>query len=111
MKKYMKELIILILQLLLFYVFPLSAGPADAIGMVFLIICGTFSLSVFLGALSASDIKYLYPGVSAVSFIPSVFIYYNESALIHCVWYLFISAAGLGIGILIHFLVGLFKKK
>ncbi len=110
MKKYIKELIILILQLLLFYVFPLTAGPTDAMGMVFLIICGTFLLSVLMGVLSQSDIKYLYPGVVAITFVPSVFIYYNESALIHAVWYLFISAAGLGLAALMNFIFRLFKK-
>ena len=37
MKKYIKEIIILILQLFMFYIFPLFAGPTDAMGMVFLI--------------------------------------------------------------------------
>ena len=110
MKKYTKELVILILQLLLFYVFPLSAGPTDAMGMVFLIICGTFLLSVLMGILSQSDLKYLYPGVVAVAFLPSVFIYYNESAIIHAVWYLFISAAGLGLAAMVSGIFRLFKK-
>lgn len=110
MKKYVKEIVILILQLLLFYVFPLTAGPTDAMGMVFLIICGTFLLSVLLGVLSDSDIKYLYPGVTALVFIPSVFIYYNETALVHAIWYLVISAAGLGLSALVNFIVKLFKK-
>ena len=34
MKKNIKEIIIGILQLLLFYVLPLFAGPTDAMGMV-----------------------------------------------------------------------------
>ena len=110
MKKYIKELIILILQLLLFYVFPLTAGPTDAMGMVFLIICGTFLLSVLMGVLSKSDIRYLYPGVVAITFVPSVFIYYNESALVHAIWYLFISAAGLGLAAMVNFIFRLFKK-
>lgn len=110
MKKYIKEIIILALQLLLFYVFPLSAGPTDAMGMVFLIICGTFLLSVLMGILSDSDIKYLYPGVVAITFIPSVFIYYNETALIHAVWYLFVSAYGLGLAAFVNWLFRLLKK-
>ena len=32
MKKYFKEIAILIAQLLMFYVFPLTAGPTDAMG-------------------------------------------------------------------------------
>lgn len=111
MKKYIKETVILILQLLLFYVFPLAAGPTDALGMVFLIICGTFFLSTMMGVFSQSNIKYLYPGVTALVFIPSVFIYYNETALVHAVWYLVISFAGLGLAALINLIFRLFSKK
>lgn len=98
MKRYVKELVIFLLQILLFYVFPLTAGPTDAMGMVFLIICGTFALSLILGAVSDSTLKFTYPGITALVFIPSVFIYYNETALIHAIWYLVISAVGIGVG-------------
>lgn len=98
MKRYLKEIIILFLQLLMFYVFPLSAGPTDAMGMVLLILMSVAVLSLLLGILSAEKIKFLYPLVIAVLFLPSVFIYYNESALIHAVWYLVISAVGLAAG-------------
>lgn len=102
MKKYWKEMIILLLQLFMFYVFPLFAGPIDAMGMVFLILLATMLLSVIIGSVSKNRIKYLYPLVVAVLFIPSVWIYYNESALIHAVWYLVTSAIGLSAGMLIH---------
>lgn len=98
MKRYIKEVAILLLQILLFYAFPLTAGPTDAMGMVFLIICGTFALALILGAISDNTIKLSYPSITALVFIPSVFIYYNESALIHAVWYLVISSVGLGLG-------------
>lgn len=109
MKKYVKELVVLLLQLFMFYVFPLFAGPTDAIGMVVLILAATALLSLLLGCLSHNDIKFLYPGVIMALFIPSVFIYYNESALIHAVWYLVISAVCLLIGTLIHKFA--YKKK
>ena len=35
MKKYLKEILILLIQLFMFYVFPLFAGPTDIMGMVF----------------------------------------------------------------------------
>ncbi len=98
MKKNIKEIIIGILQLLLFYVLPLFAGPTDAMGMVFLIIGGTFILSLLIGILSNNKIKYFYSVFTAIIFIPSVFIYYNESALIHSVWYLVVASIGLFIG-------------
>ena len=46
MKKYIKEIIILSLQLFMFYIFPMFAGPTDVIGMVVLIIASTALLSL-----------------------------------------------------------------
>ena len=98
MKRYLKETVILLLQLFMFYIFPLFAGPTDAIGMVFLILVSALVLSLVIGIISKEKIKYLYPVVIAVLFIPSVFIYYNESALIHSLWYFVVSAVGLFVG-------------
>ena len=58
MKRYLKEIIILLLQLFMFYIFPLFAGPTDAMGMVLLIILSTFSLSFVLSCISKNRIKY-----------------------------------------------------
>ena len=88
MKKYIREIIILLLQIFLFYIFPLFAGPTDAMGMVVIILFSTFILSIIIASISKQKTKYLYPIVVAILFIPSVFIYYNESALIHSIWYL-----------------------
>lgn len=105
MKKYFKEMGVLALQLFMFYIFPLFAGPTDAMGMVLLIILATLLFSAILGGISEKGIKYFYPLVAAVVFLPSVFIYYNESALIHSVWYLVVSAVGLLFGAAIRFIV------
>ena len=109
MKKFLKEFILLLIQLFMFYIFPLFAGPTDAMGMVFLIIVATFVLSIILGVVSNQEIKYIYPLLIAIIFIPSVFIYYNESALIHSIWYLVISTIGLLLGIILRKI--LFKGK
>lgn len=98
MKKYIKEIILLIIQLFMFYIFPLFAGPTDAIGMVLLIIFATFILSTIMGTISKEKRKYLYPIIVAIVFIPSIFIYYNESASIHSIWYLVIATIGMLIG-------------
>lgn len=108
MKKYFKEIAILIAQLLMFYVFPLTAGPTDAMGMVFLIIVATFVLAIIMGSVSKKKAKYVYPLLVSVLFIPSVFIYYNDSALIHSIWYLVISSVGLLIGALMQYF---FRRK
>ncbi|MBE6787195.1 MAG: hypothetical protein E7537_02480 [Ruminococcaceae bacterium] len=110
MKKYLKEIIITAFQLFMFYIFPLFAGPTDAMGMVFLIILATFILSFALGILSKTNLKFLYPFFISLLFIPSVFIYYNESALIHAVWYLVISVLGLCFGSFINLIIKLIKK-
>lgn len=99
MKKYLKEIIILILQLGMFYVFPMFWGPTDIMGGIVLIIISVFILAILMGALSKEKIKYLYPLVIAAVFIPTVYIYYNESAMVHAVWYLVISVIGMLIGV------------
>lgn len=102
MRQYIKEFIILIVQLFMFYIFPLFAGPTDAMGMVFLIWLSTIILGLIIGIISNKKIKYLHPIIITVLFIPSVFIYYNESALIHSLWYLVSSTIGMLLGTAIH---------
>ena len=109
MRLYIKEIIVMLLQLFMFYIFPLFAGPTDAMGMVVLIILTTFLLSIIIGLISNKKIKYLYPVIIAIVFIPSVFIYYNETAMIHSMWYLVVSGIGMLIGAIIRKLI--FKNK
>ena len=71
-------------------------------GMVFLIILATLLLSITIGSTSKEKVKYLYPIIVAILFIPSIFIYYNESALIHSIWYLVVSSIGLLVGTIIY---------
>lgn len=110
MKKYLKEIIILIIQLIVFYLLPLTAGPADTMGLIVLIILSTFILSLILGIISKEKIKYLYPIIISIIFIPTVFIYYNDTALIHILWYLIDSYIGLLIGSLIRLIFNKLKK-
>ena len=102
MKRFLKEIIIMLLQLFMFYILPLLARKIDIIVFILLLIIGTFILSIVMSSLSKEKIKYFYPLLVAIFFIPSVFIYYNESALIHAVWYFVVSLFGLGIGIVIN---------
>lgn len=110
MKKYIKEIVVGLIQLFMFYVFPLFAGPTDAMGMVFLIIFMTALLSVALGMISNRKVKFLYPMLIGISFMPSVFIYYNESAMVHAVWYLVLSAMGILVGTAIRKLILIISK-
>ena len=100
MKRFIKEFVIFLLQLFMFYIFPLFAGPTDMMGLVLLLIIATFILSLILSIISKEKIKYLYPIIVAVMFIPTVMIYYSSSALIHSVWYLVVSMVGFLIGML-----------
>lgn len=100
MKKYLKEIITILIQILIFYIFPLFAGPTDIMGMVVLMLLATLVLSLILTIISKEKIKYLYPLVVAIIFIPSIFIYYNESALIHSLWYFISSLLGTILGII-----------
>lgn len=108
MKKYKKELILLVLQAYMFYLFPLFAGPTDVMGMVFLIIVSTFALGYFFGMLSRWKWKWVWPTVVSLLFLPTVPIYYNFTAMIHAMWYLVISAVGMLLGVLTR---KLFKMK
>ena len=110
MKKYLKETLILCIQLLLFYIFPLFMFLFEPIGMVMLMLLTTFILSIFLGAISKSKIKYLYPSITSIVFIPSIFMYYNESALIHSFWYFIVAIIGLLIGIIIRLIVCIIRN-
>ena len=112
MKKNWKESIALLVQLCMFYIFPLFAGPTDAMGMVSLILCSAVLLGFLLGVFASGWKRFLYPVVIALLFIPSVPIYYNESALVHALWYLVASAIGLAVGASIRFLFYcIFPKK
>ena len=107
MKRYLKEIILLLIQLFMYYFFPLFASPTDVIGMIVLIIFVTFLLGILMGLISENEVKVLWPVAVSIIFIPSVFIYYNETAMVHALWYLVVSSIGLLLGIIIR---KLFKK-
>lgn len=105
MKKHLAEYIALILQFFMFYVFPLFNSSVNAMGMVFLIIIATFLISLFLGFFSGRITKLLYPAVISILFLPSVFIYYNSSALVHALWYLVISLGAIVAGSIVRLMI------
>lgn len=101
MSAYWIEGIIAAIQLFMFYIFPLFAGPTDAMGMIFLILLTTFLLSIAMGICSGRRLKFFYPLFVSALFVPSVFIHYNTSALIHAGWYFADACIGLCIGLLL----------
>lgn len=110
MKRYVKELLLFLCQLLAFYALPLFVKVVGPMGFVLLIISATLLLSALTGLMSKSKIKFLYPIATAITFLPSVFIYYNESALIHSVWYLVVSSVGLFVGTVVNISISRSKK-
>lgn len=102
MKKYLREVVAILIQMFMFYLLPMCMGNIGALGMVLLILVTTFILSIIIGAISKNKIKYLYPIAVSIVFIPTIFIYYNESAFVHSLWYLVVSSVGLGIGMFIN---------
>lgn len=105
MKNYWKEILAALLQAALFWLLPLCAGPTDIMGMVVLMMIGTFALGALLGVSSKSMLRFALPPFAALVFLPSIPVYYNFTALIHVVWYLVLSYAGVGLGALLRFLV------
>ncbi len=99
MKKCKKELFVLILQILLFYLLPLFTGPTDVMGMVVVLILSTFVLSVMIGSISDKRAIWLYPIVTVLCFIPSVYVFRNISSLFQGSWYFVVSVAGVGVGV------------
>ena len=110
MKRLIKEIIILLIQMFMFYIFPLFMYLYEPIGTVMMILMITFVLSVVLSIISKNKLKYLYPIIIAILFIPTVFIYYNESAFVHSIWYLVVSGVGLLIGIIANLIIRKVRK-
>jgi hypothetical protein len=113
MKKYIYEIIFVILQAITFFVVPLSfhIRPINAGTTVLILIGITGILSILLGFLSKNKIKFFYPIVTALMFLPSIMMYYNESAMIHSVWYLIVSVVGILMGVVLKDLVSNKDKK
>lgn len=101
MKKHNVGAAAVLMQLVVFYLVPLFAGADDAIGMVSMMLIAIFALSAVLGAASKTWTKYLHPIIAALAFVPSVFIYYNDSALVHAIWYFAASASGVLLGAIV----------
>lgn len=95
MKRYIKELIIILIQILVLYLLPLLSGVLESFATVVLIATITLFLSLVLGVICENKIKYLYPVLVVVLFIPTVFIFPHVSALIHALWYFIVSLIGM----------------
>lgn len=98
MRKYFEEITIFIVQLLVFYVFPIFAVPNEFLGFIVMIALATFLLSVGLGGICKTRIKFYYPIIIAILFIPAVYIYSAEFKIIDGLWCLISSFIGILVG-------------
>lgn len=96
--RHRKEIALFVIQLLILYIPPFLSGADEVIGMVLWMLILTGILSCIQGMIADRGVKYLHPFATALLFIPSVFIYYNQSALIHALWYFCISMIGILLG-------------
>lgn len=101
MRKYWQQLAIAAAQIFMFYLFPLLAKPLGAMGTVLVMLLAAFVLAMLAGRKMPGKVKILYPVFVAVLFVPSVFLYYNESALVQAAWYLVTASAGVLAGTLL----------
>jgi len=98
MKKIFDEIVILIVQIMVFYIFPIFAVPTDSMGIIILIVLATFILSLGMGGISKKKIKYYYPIIISLIFVPVTYIYHNEFDILHSLWCLISSYIGVIIG-------------
>lgn len=101
MRKNQKELIIIVIQVLVFYLLPFIANLISKDAMVitiFLNMILTFTLSIMLSKISKIKKYYIYPIIVGILFIPSMYIYYNEFILIYLILHLLASLIGTIIG-------------
>lgn len=107
---YAYDLLILALQLAVFYIVPTLGDAADIMGIMVLIIASTFILPVILGLISKSTFKYFYPAIVDLLFVPTIVLYYNYTAFIYLTWFAVTGYIGLFTGIIIKKLfTGVFK--
>ena len=88
--------------ILIFYLLPLIIRDTGSAMFVMLIL---MPLLVFLTSAVCglfSGFQPLLPLLCAIVFLPSVWIHYNESALIYTLIYAILSLLGVGLGTLFH---------
>lgn len=98
MKKYLIELIIIMIQLLIFYLLPLFSGPTDTMGLIVIDIIVLFIMSVLLFIITKNKYQLLYIPIMCGLMIPAFIIYSNEYAWLHLIWYIVDFAIALLIG-------------
>lgn len=93
------DIFLFAIQILIFYLLPLLGAAANEMIIMFAQISVTFLLSMLIGAMSDSRLKYILPVLTTLLYIPSVYIYENYNKVTYVLLYLIFSCVGLLVGL------------
>lgn len=97
MKKYLKEIIIAIIEIAFLYLFPLiPMGNRDAHIILLLVI--TLIVGIIGVAISDKKIKFLFPIFATIMVVPTMFMYYEPRVYGNIFWMFVFSALAVIIG-------------
>ena len=113
MKKYLKELVIAIIETALLFLFPLiPMGNKDA--HIILLLVLTLIVGIVGVAISDKKIKFLFPVLATVMVVPTMFMYYDPRVYGNIFWMFVFSLLAVIIGEILRLIVlgviKLFKK-
>ncbi len=93
------DIFLFAIQILIFYLLPLLGAAANEMIIMFAQISVTFLLSMLIGAMSDSRLKYILPVLTTLLYIPSAYIYENYNKVTYVLLYLIFSCVGLLVGL------------
>lgn len=111
MKKYLLEILVILLTIVTFYLSPLIFRGIDPTIVVVGMLIAIFGLSMMIVIVSKKKIKYLYSILVSVLYTLSVPLFYNKSAYEIIIWYFLVSVVGLLLGFLIDKFIDSFYNK
>ena len=104
MKKYLKELIISIIEIAFLYLFPLiPMGNKDAHIILLMVI--TLIIGIVGVAISDKKIKFLFPILTTIMVVPTMFMYYEPRVYGNIFWMFVFSLLAVIIGELLRLIV------
>ena len=104
MKKYLKEIIIAIIEIAFLYLFPLiPMGNRDAHIILLLVI--TLIVGIVGVAISDKKIKFLFPVFATIMVVPTMFMYYEPRVYGNIFWMFVFSVLAVIIGEILRLIV------
>ena len=104
MKKYLKELVIAIIETALLFLFPLiPMGNKDA--HIILLLVLTLIVGIVGVAISDKKIKFLFPVLATIMVVPTMFMYYEPRVYGNIFWMFVFSLLAVIIGEILRLIV------